>query len=58
MSDFCNETMISLLQAINIEKGNIPVEKVSNLPAETYRVIKSFNDTTTISVTSEEKQLV
>lgn len=42
MGDLFSDTMIGLLQAVNIEKGYIPVEKISNLPAETYRVPKPF----------------
>lgn len=35
--------MTGLLQAVSIEKGNIPVEKVANMPAETYRVTKDVS---------------
>lgn len=58
MSDFFNDTMVSLLQAINIEKGYIPVEKVPDLPAETYRVAKSFSNINIISATPKDKQLI
>ena len=40
MSTFFEDTMTGLLQAVSIEKGNIPVEKVANMPAETYRITK------------------
>lgn len=48
-------TMIGLLQAVNIEKGYIPVEKISNLPAETYRVPKSFEEANPFFVSPKEK---
>lgn len=37
MGDLFSDTMIGLLQAVNIEKGYIPVNQVPDLPAETYR---------------------
>lgn len=37
MSDLFSDTMKGLLQALDIEKGDIPVDRVPNLPAETYR---------------------
>ena len=36
------DTLIGLLQAIEIEKGHIPMEKVSDMPADTYRVIADY----------------
>lgn len=42
MSDLFEDTIIGLLQAVSIEKGYIPMEKIPNLPAETYRVADSF----------------
>jgi hypothetical protein len=55
MGDLFSDTMIGLLQAVNIEKGYIPVEKISNLPAETYRVPKSFEEANPIFVSPKEK---
>lgn len=46
MGDFFTDTMIGLIQAVNIEKGNIPMKKVENMPAETYRVSSSYDDET------------
>lgn len=43
MGDFFKDTMTGLLQAIEIEKGNIEVKKVENLPTETYRVLETDN---------------
>jgi hypothetical protein len=43
MGDFFKNTMTGLLQAIEIEKGNIEVKKVENLPTETYRVAETDN---------------
>lgn len=37
MSDLFSDTMKGLLQALDIEKGDIPVHRVPDLPAETYR---------------------
>ncbi len=37
MSNLFSDTMKGLLQALDIEKGDIPVDRVPNLPAETYR---------------------
>jgi len=39
MSTFFKNTMTGLLQAIGIDKGSILVKKVTNMPAETYRVV-------------------
>lgn len=36
MSDFFNDTMQGLLEAIEIEKGNIPLMKKENMPATTF----------------------
>ena len=38
MSKFYDETMQSLLQAVEISKGNISVVQVKGMPAKTYRV--------------------
>lgn len=50
MSNLFADTMTGLLQAVNIERGNIPVEKVPDLPAETYRsqdyLISRFSNST------------
>lgn len=40
MSTFFEDTMTGLLQAISIEKGNIQVEEITGMPAETYRVTR------------------
>ena len=53
MGDLFSDTMMGLLQAVNIEKGYIPVEKVPNLPAETYRVQNSFEEANSIWVSLE-----
>ena len=53
MDDLFSDTMMGLLQAVNIEKGYIPVEKVPNLPAETYRVQNSFEEANSIWVSLE-----
>lgn len=37
MGDLFSDTMKGLLQALDIEKGDIPVDRVPDLPAETYR---------------------
>ena len=37
MSDFFTDTMTGLLQAIAIEKGEIPVSEVPGMPSKTYR---------------------
>ena len=37
MRDLFSDTMKGLLQALDIEKGDIPVDRVPDLPAETYR---------------------
>ncbi len=37
MSTFFNDTMTGILQAIAIEKGEIPVTEVNGMPAKTYR---------------------
>lgn len=37
MSKFYEETMQSLLQAVEISKGSIPVVQVDGMPAKTYR---------------------
>ena len=37
MRDLFSDTMKGLLQALDIEKGDIPVDRVPILPAETYR---------------------
>jgi hypothetical protein len=44
MSNFFNDTMIGLLQAINIERGNIEMQEVENMPTVTYRATKVTND--------------
>lgn len=36
MSDFFNDTMQGLLEAIEMEKGNIPLMKKENMPASTF----------------------
>lgn len=41
MDDFFTDTLMGLLQAIEIKNGNIPVDKVQNVPADTYRVRES-----------------
>ena len=43
MKDVFTDTITGLMQAVSIEKGNINVEKVANMPAETYRSIDSNN---------------
>lgn len=55
MGDLFSDTMIGLLQAVNIEKGYIPVEKTSDLPTETYRVPKSFEEANPVFVSPKEK---
>lgn len=42
MSKFFDDTMQGLLQAIEIEKGNIPLTERSGMPAQTFYV--SSND--------------
>ena len=37
MSELFKETMSGLLQAVSIEKGEIPMEKIEGMPADTYR---------------------
>ncbi len=37
MSSFFEDTMTGLLQAVSIERGNIPVAEVSGMPAPTFR---------------------
>ena len=39
MGTFFTDTMTGLRQAVDIEKRIIQTEKVSNMPADTYRVI-------------------
>ena len=58
MSDLFEDTIIGLLQAVSIEKGYIPMEKIPNLPAETYRVADSFGEINPVSIFPKEKQLV
>ena len=41
MDDFFTDTLMGLLQAIEIKDGHIPVDKVQNVPADTYRVRES-----------------
>lgn len=41
MSTFFNDMVIGLLQAVEIERGSIPIETVENMPANTYRVKNS-----------------
>lgn len=36
MSKFFDETMQGLLEAVSIEKGEIPIEKVEDMPAPTF----------------------
>lgn len=36
MSTFFEDTMQGLLEAIDMEKGNIPLEKKENMPAPTF----------------------
>lgn len=36
MSDFFNDTMQGLLEAIEMEKGNIPLVEKENMPASTF----------------------
>ena len=38
MSQFFNDTMQGLLEAIEIEKGNIPLVEKENMPAPTFVV--------------------
>ena len=38
MSKFFDETMQGLLEAIEIEKGEVPLIKKENMPASTYMV--------------------
>lgn len=38
MSDFFNETMQGLLEAIEIEKGNLPLVQTETMPALTFTV--------------------
>ena len=39
MSKFFDDTMQGLLQAIEIEKGNIPLTERSGMPAQTFYVL-------------------
>ena len=60
MKDVFTDTITGLMQAVSIEKGNINVEKVANMPAETYRSMDSNNaDETSYSmvVPNKEKNL-
>lgn len=50
MSDFFNDTMHSLEQAIEIEKGNIPLTERKGMAAPTYYVAEEH--------TSELQQLI
>ena len=58
MGDLFSDTLIGLLQAVNIEKGYIPMEKIPNLPGEIYRVTESFEEMNPIFVSPKDKQLV
>lgn len=40
MGNLYHDTLEGLLQSVQIEKGNILVEEVKNLPAETYRAMQ------------------
>ncbi len=42
MSKFFDETMQSLLQAVEISKGNISVVEVEGMPAKTYRALEKM----------------
>ena len=41
MSKLYEETMLGLLQAIEIARGTIPVEEVQGMPGKTFRVPKT-----------------
>ena len=41
MGDFFTDTMTGLLQAVAIEKGEIPVIEIEGMPAKTYRSSKN-----------------
>ena len=44
MNDFFTETAIALLEAIDMERGNVPIRKVLGMPADTYRADISDED--------------
>ena len=44
MSKFFDDTMQGLLQAIEIEKGNIPLTERSGMPAQTFYVSSNDED--------------
>ena len=52
MSTFFDDTMLSLLEAVEIQKGNIEVEEVTDMPAKTYRAKEYVTDSTKNDVMS------
>ncbi len=44
MSNFFDDTMKGLLEAIEIEKGNIPLKKRDSMPAPTFYVADDDNE--------------
>lgn len=56
MGNFFEDTMTGLLQAISIEKGNIEMEKIPNMPADTYRVAKDELNRYNIIYSSNSKE--
>lgn len=43
MSSFFEDTMTGLLQAVSVERGNIPVVEISGMPAPTFRTCEVFS---------------
>ena len=60
MSKYFDEIMQSLLQAVEIAEGNIPVAEVYGMPAKTYRVLEEqgidINTLARDALTDEEKK--
>lgn len=56
MGTFFEDTMTGLLQAISIEKGNIQMEKITNMPSDTYRVAKEDSPQYNIIYSSNSKK--
>lgn len=55
MSRFFDDTMQGLLEAIEIEKGNIPLEQIKEMSAQTFTAIEREKELDSTFVPLEQK---